>query len=453
MIESVKFIQEIISQSAKNTPLFSDDMEAQILNIAEIDNINNSESLIYDIRNGETALALERLIPANIRRKSGIFFTGAQLADNVASRLAPILQNGVQLTDPTCGGGNLLVACAKYLPLGSDLSETLKIWSSLLHGYDLHHQFVWMAQLRLTLLAASLQGEDIKSVAPLQPAEIFSGIKVGDLFSTTSFTEQAQCVVMNPPFGYVQTPDNCHWSTGRVQVAGLFFERLVRYAPKGQHIVGILPDVLRSGTRYGKWREFVSSHVSSLEIEIAGRFDAKTDVDVFILHIIAGAPDDGSIEWPTLQPTSSANTKVISDYFDVHVGPVVPHRHPHEGLRYPYIHARAAKAWQILNHVEDRRQFRGTVFSPPFVVVHRTSSPSDGNRCVGTVINGNRDVAVENHLLVLLPRDKSLGSCIKLLDVLKSVKSNDWLNQRIRCRHLTVSALSNMPCSLGDETK
>jgi hypothetical protein len=227
----------------------------------------------------------------------------------------------------------------------------------------------------------------------------------------------------------MQAPEDCQWAAGKIQIAGWFLEKLLRTAPEGQHVVAVLPDVLRSGTRYRKWRDMLSRLCVSIDIELAGRFDTNTDVDVFILYAVA-------------------------DFFDVHVGSVVPHRDSLEGPSYPYIHARIAPAWQTIDHVSEERPYRGTVFPPPFVVVHRTSSPSDKNRCVATIVNEKREVAVENHLLVLLPHDKSLQSCKHLLEVLKSPQSSEWLNERIRCRHLTVEALRELPCCfIGGYTK
>jgi hypothetical protein len=241
-------------------------------------------------------------------------------------------------------------------------------------------------------------------------------------------------------------PKDCEWANGKIQIAGWFIERLLQTAPKGQHVVAILPDVLNSGTRYKKWRDLILTLASALTIEPAGRFDANTDVDVFILHAVAGKDNEMPSEWPYNELCTNGFSHRVSDYFDVHVGSVVPHRDPIVGTLYPYVHARTALPWQTLEHITEERQSIRTVFSPPFVVVHRTSSPSDKHRCVGTVINEKREVAVENHLIVLLPKDKALQSCKQLLNILESPATDTWLNQRIRCRHLTVSAVRDLPC-------
>ena len=160
---------------------------------------------------------------------------------------------------------------------------------------------------------------------------------------------------------------------------------------------------------------------------------------------MVGNTSESINSWPDSRIGNVVAKHVVGDSFEVHVGSVVPHRDPIEGPSYPYIHARTAPAWQAIRQIKEDRQYAGTVFVPPFVVVHRTSSPSDKSRCIATLVDIEKRVAVENHLLVLLPRDNSIDSCRLLLDVLRSEQSTNFLNQRIRCRHLTVSSLKELP--------
>lgn len=441
-----------IAEAVACFSVYSDEVEAVVCNSARNNERNINKDIVPGILNGETTLALQRLVPINVRKEAGIFFTSTMLSDKIADRLAPMLRTGVKLFDPACGAGNLLLACAKCLPSGCNLQDTLKIWSNHILGYDLHYEFVRAAQLRLTLLAAGIHPDETSALAHLQPADIFKGLKVGDVFAHTPITQDV-CMIVNPPFGYMQAPEDCQWAAGKIQIAGWFLEKLLRTASEGQHVVAILPDVLRSGTRYGKWRDMLSELCVSIDIELAGRFDTNTDVDVFILHAVTGGDDTGQFQWHVPRP-HNREAHIVSDFFDVHVGSVVPHRDSLEGPSYPYIHARIAPASQTIDYISEERLCRGTVFFPPFVVVHRTSSPGDKNRCVATIVNEKREVAVENHLLVLLPHDKSLQSCKLLLEVLKSPQSSEWLNERIRCRHLTVAALRELPCcSIGGHAK
>ena len=188
----------------------------------------------------------------------------------------------------------------------------------------------------------------------------------------------------------------------------------------------------------------ISNLVSDIVTEPAGRFDPDTDVDVFIIHFIAGRGNKPAA-WHDNLPQANGLMRKVSDYFEIHVGAVVPHRDPPEGALYPYIHARTALAWQTIENISESRRSTHRVFTPPFVVIHRTSSPSDRHRCVGTIVNVSREVAVENHLIVLSPKDGSLESCRRLLGSLRCPETNEWLNSRIRCRHLTVDALRDIP--------
>jgi len=449
MVDTSESQRSRLWQAVGSFSLYSDEIRALLSDSTlEIDG-GGSHAELPEILSGRTTLALQRLVPADVRRQGGMFFTGADLADRVAGRLAPMLREGISILDPACGAGNLLVACAKYLPIEETLPQTLARWSDVVSGYDLHREFVRAAQLGLVLLAASRHHEFGRLPSDLDPAETFRGIKVGDVFACERPTARAKCIIANPPFGYVAAPEDCEWARGRVQNAGVFFERLLRWAPEGQHLVAVLPDVLRSGTRYSKWREMVSRFCNSLEIELAGRFDRETDVDVFVLHVVAAGALGDATSWRWHTPRTPRTLNKVSDLFDIHVGPVVPHRNPEQGPVYPYVHARNTLAGGVLVHVEEERRYNGRVFSPPFVVVHRTSSPSDRQRCVAAVVNEQRDLAVDNHLLVLLPRDKALSSCQELVDVLMSAETTEWMNQRIRCRHITVAALAEVPWYLG----
>lgn len=412
-------------------------------------NFDKNDERIPKILNGETAIALNRIIPASIRKNSGIFFTGPFLSEKVAKRIKPILNEGASLIDPTCGAGDLLTACAQYLPREKTLRGTIRSWSKLISGYDLHEQFVRATRLRLILLSTNLHGRDFKLQSIISETD-FSNIQVNDSLSPFSSTTHTDCIVTNPPFGYMIAPDDCTWSSGKVQVAGVFFEKLLKGAHKGQHIIAILPDVLRSGTRYQKWRKLVADLSESLNIELIGRFDNKTDIDVFLLYVIAGKRKD--VHWPSLSNSKGKNSLKVTDFFDVHVGPVVPHRHSHKGPRHSYIDSSSALPWEVVTDLPNRR-FYGTTFKSPFVVIRRTSSPSDNYRATATIVRASKTVAVENHLIILKPKDNTITLCNELLKQLKDNRTNRWLNRRIRCRHLTVTSIEELPWWDLDETQ
>lgn len=405
---------------------------------------NFFNSQIPAILNGKTTEFLEKLVPVSVRKEAGIFFTGTSLSEKVAFRLSDSLSRGSTIVDPACGAGNLLIGCARYLPRGNTLTETLSIWSEKIAGYELHPSFIHAAKLRLILLAATYHKIENRTQLP-DPNSVFKGLIIENSLQNQRQLSSAGCIVVNPPFGHIIAPKDCLWSNGKIQLAGLFIAKLLQNAPDGQRIVAILPDVLRSGTRYKRWREMVMQNCHSLDIEISGKFDNQTDVDVFILDGVKGKTTTLSIiDWDLTESSNSSAPK-IRDYFDVHVGPVVPHRHSESGESYPYVHAQSTKDWKTINGIGERRKFLGRVFNPPFVVVRRTSSPSDKHRCIGAIINEKTPVAVENHLIVLLPKDKSFKTCQKLVSVLNSPFVTDWLNSRIRCRHFTVFAFREIP--------
>ena len=134
----------------------------------------------------------------------------------------------------------------------------------------------------------------------------------------------------------------------------------------------------------------------------------------------------------------------IADFFDAKVGPVVPYRTPKNGPWYSYLTCNSALPWKTIKKMPNRR-FSGTIFNPPFVVLRRTSSPSDKHRALASIVLGSSPVAVENHLIVLIPKDSSIKTCKLLIDNLKRKETQVWLNKRIRCRHLTVTAIKELP--------
>ena len=88
---------------------------------------------------------------------------------------------------------------------------------------------------------------------------------------------------MNPPFTYQPAPEHLLWSSGRTSTAAMFLAKAVDQSQRGTKITAILPDVIRTGSRYERLRSLVGERLKIASIETYGQFDQWTDVDVFVL--------------------------------------------------------------------------------------------------------------------------------------------------------------------------
>lgn len=395
--------------------------------------------------NGEPGRELRRIVDMKALRDSGAFFTSRHLARRVLTSLRKKLDEFSLIADPSCGVGDLLLSVAWSLPLGQSVSDTCRAWGKRLAGYDKHEVFVNAAKLRLAILAA--HRHHVLGVGQCSSlVDHFPFISCADGLSESDLYNRADAIIMNPPFSIVDAPSECEWGTGGVNMAALFIDKVLREVRPGTRVVGILPDVLRSGSRYSRWRQRVVDSAEILVVRQHGAFDRWADVDVFSMDFEKAQKQEsqrkGRVAW---MPTTNRYQKSVGDFFEVHVGAVVPHRHKETGPTLPFIHARSLPKWRYLKTIHEIRRFVGTTFESPFVAVRRTSSPRDANRAVGTIITAPGPIAVENHLIVLHPKDGRLETCRQLISVLRSEKTNRWLNRRIRCRHLTVSSLREVP--------
>lgn len=387
-----------------------------------------------ELLNGVPYKAFRQSISIEIRREEGTFFSGTELAGELARMLRSIVPLNARILDPTCGMGDLLLAYAAELPLGGGLEETLANWGLLLSGIDPREDLVGMAKARLVALARARGG----FTEPLGAIDgLFPHIVVGDMFSEMDILAAADGILFNPPFGGTTEHEISTWATGKLSAAALFLDGLIAAACDDAPIAAVLPEVLRCGSRYALFREYLKEGGRSGAFVSRGRFDAWTDVDVFTTLLLA-APGP-------LWEDEAVQGENVGDRFTVRVGAVVPHRHQKKGPWRRFICAKSVPAWSRNYAPGSSRRFNGTVFQPPFVVVRRTSSPSDRKRAVGAIIVGNDPVAVENHLIVLAPNEGDYGSCLDLMKVLEDDRTSDYLNRSIRCRHLTTGSVMAIP--------
>ena len=391
--------------------------------------------------NGQASVELRRVAPVETRRKFGAFFTGTDLGSKLIDCGTGFSTRSV-FYDPTCGMGDLLIAAARKLPVCKTLPDTLRQWGRQLTGTDLHREFIEGARTRLVLLARQRHKTD--EALRSSDADYFPNIRVADGLKQEALFTRAAHLLLNPPFGQVAAPAGCKWAGGRITEAAAFVITALERANPGTQMLAILPEVLRSGSFSEHWRKRVSELAEVQLVQPYGIFDHSADVDVFLLRLVRRAETQNPAPHVWITTTAPRFTSV-ADFFDVHVGRVVPHRDKESGPLRRYIHPRNIAIWVEVNRISDRRRHEGIAYLPPFVVLRRTSRPGQPYRAVATVILGTKPVAVENHLIVCEPHDKSADTCRTLMEQLHTQRVNEFLDQRIRCRHLTVGAVSAIP--------
>lgn len=389
--------------------------------------------------NGFAAEELRRLVSLEKRRNDGIFFTDSLLAEKVLEVLQPAFNKQSVIYDAACGVCNLLIATANYLHK-HNIQPANK---NYLLGTDIHPEFVAAANLRLQMNNLLLLPGKTTNVSRQKAGYLVQ--KKNGLVSN-KFYKAATHIFINPPFDQEKLDEKLDWAAGKVSMAAVFMEKAILFANPGTTIMAILPDVLRSGTRYQKWRNMVDKHCITEKIELLGQFDEYADVDVYAIKLVKR---EQPVEKITIDVTEEANQtttpKTLKDIFDICVGPVVDYRDEEEGPLRPYVVSRGLKSWSVQKEILLKRKHLGTSFNGPFIVIKRTSRATDKNRAMATIINTSEPVYVDNHLIMLKPKSKTLTECKQVIRILKDERTNDWLNEQIRCRHLTVRAISNIP--------
>ena len=408
--------------------------------------LSNSPDVVHNALNGGPAVELEKTDSRHDRRSAGAFFTPNIEASRMIARFPPSNRTFAYI-DPSCGVGDLLLAAAQTLPVRHTLEDTLQLWSKLLAGFDLDDRFVSATKARLILLARS-RLHDTWDTPFSTHKELFPHILVADgLHHELPPIAPSIRMLMNPPFTRIRAPDGCSWSSGSVSAAAVFIDHWTQTLPQGSQIVAILPDALRSGSRYERWRHAIEAQTRLLSLESRMRFSPTIDIDVFLLAVTVDPPEHETSYpwWP--HPTGSTT---VRDLFDVRVGTVVPHRHDKTGPLRKYATTQSLPIGRDVATISSVRRFAGTVFKGPFLTVRRTSRPG-GPRCAVTLVSTTDPVAVENHLVVLLPKDGTVATCRTAMQQITRRTTDRWLDSRIRCRHLTVSAVESIPLDQEDE--
>lgn len=391
--------------------------------------------------NGQAGDQLQALVPVRTRREHGTFFTGHELAEQLLAYADLSKVKTPIFGDPTVGASDLLIASAKRLGTKKRLNSTVKAWGAQLLGIDQQKEFIQASKARLVLLARSMH--NAYDEQDVDWTTVFPSVHEGDALTEQALYERATHLVMNPPFAKMSAPNDCIWAQGKVNAAAVFMQHAVKHAKPSTQILAILPEVLRTGTRYKKWQKEITRMADVERVESVGLFH-NADVHVFIL-VLRKRKVMATTGKTFRGAQKRKGARQLGDLFKVSVGPVVPHRDPEEGSLYRYLHAKNATPWVALKQWPEKRHYKGTVFAPPFVVIRRTSRPGDKHRATASLVLGRAPVAVENHLIVCAPLDGRVMTCRKMMKAVKSSKVDAYLNAEMRCRHLTVKSLREMP--------
>jgi len=393
------------------------------------------------------------------RRAVGAFFTSPALAERAWAQLATTLDTDSVVLDPACGAGSLLLPA---LPNLAKLSHSASDLGRRLHGFDLSQTFVSAARSRLSLTAlAEMSSRDgYGSPTP----DLFSYIRKRDLFKATREDFQGIThVAINPPYTMLATPDWCTWSSGKVNAAALMVSFCLDRMQPGARMIAILPDVLKSGSRYTRWRDDIESRFNVEDVTSVGQFDQQTDVHVFLLQLSVPRSTSAALRTKNAsgflprtpstgnQRAATANTNKLGDYFKVSVGAVVQHRHPESGPARPFAEAKTLEPRVEVSDLS-RRRFSGRCEEPPFVLIRRTSRPGEPTRARPALVVGADPVAVDNHLIVAKPLSGTVVDCERLVRHLHDPATSAWLDENFRCRHLTVGSLKSLPIGEFDSS-
>ncbi len=127
---------------------------------------------------GQPTEEIHRLVPPQLVRSEGAFFTGKRLARRALSAAMSTITEDSVILDPACGVGDLLIECARHLPVATGFNRTLKVWGNRLIGRDLQREFVQAAKIRLAMTALDRGVRQHESTA-LRVDKLFPHLKVG----------------------------------------------------------------------------------------------------------------------------------------------------------------------------------------------------------------------------------------------------------------------------------
>lgn len=415
---------------------------------AEASSINEQAAAHLD---GLPYQRLRQGIPVEVRRSYSTFFTSSALRTRLVAPYQNLVSTGAAVLDPACGAGDLLLAAIGALPRTWTAAKLRRHVAARFHGRELVPVLAEVARDRLQLAVAMVTHSGYPPTTISLPK-----VRAGDGLGADVEYARAELVLLNPPYGRVVLPQSEDWGEGLTSEAAPFTLGVLRRCQAGTYVAAILPDVLRSGSRYRKWRDQVEKVADVEQVEVIGLFDAWTDIDVFIMHMRVrawqGAPRAGRSNAWCGDLHAEPSAVALADVADVSVGDVVPHRHPEAGPSVPYLSVHSAPIGATVRSAPTRR-FAGRLHQAPFVAVRRTSAPTRGrgSRIATSIVDGQLGlVAVENHLIVVKPRVDGIEACLQLSKQLTHPSVTAWLEGRLRTRHLTKQAMLEIPMPTRD---
>ena len=222
-------------------------------------------------------------------RVNGVFFSGPDIANKLVSfsgEISPL----AKVIDPCCGAGDLLLAYTRKLPKLEDPLKTINSWAEIIYGNDINADLVAVTNLRLVINAffECDRQYTIGDCIEYWKKFSFPHLMTGDALSLD--IKECNIVLLNPPYQQEKICTKYSWGTGRTSMAAVFLYELFKKNSQAT-FVAILPDVIRSGSRYQRLRTELFPFNWDLST-IYGRFDKQTDVDVFIVSNKTLSPKD-----------------------------------------------------------------------------------------------------------------------------------------------------------------
>jgi hypothetical protein len=389
-------------------------------------------------------------VPIATRRAFSTYFTSSVLRSRLVRPYRDLIARGANVLDPACGIGDLLISAIKLLPSTWSAPQLRHHVATCFVGRESLEILAAIAEDRLRLIINLLVGSQQRG------ADRLPLIQAGDGLAASVPYETADLILLNPPFGRKALSQRTAWAEGHVSEAAPFTLKVLERCRPGTDVAVILPDVLRSGSRYAKWRQRVQELADINRVEVVGAFDAWTSVDVFIAHLrvrdkVNSCRPTSSMVWYENLPSVQAGVR-LADLASVSIGDVVPHRHAEEGPMVPYLTVHSTPIGVIVT-TTPKRKFAGRLHQAPFIVVRRTSAPTrmGGSRLMPSIIHTRLGtVAVENHLIVIKPFAPGIKECVRVMETLTNPSVTRWLDARLRTRHLTKQALLELPIPNAD---